>query len=231
MSISEAEKGMIRTRYLDSNKILFGKILQRKLQSAKPEFGFFQEALTRSIVEFFRSVFRYRQQYGFGMNGTIYIPPNNFIPVVGPIGSPSGTTVCISSFITVPLTTGEVTSACKDTVTGYWGKIFELMGNYFVNTTVVMSNPAAMGFTYSKQLRTVYPLLPQSWKLAGIAFEQKIKTKQVDDHDYLFMAWSEEIDRLIKNTTSIIPVPSWPVIGGIFSGSITASWTDFNSIV
>ena len=153
------------------------------------------------------------------------------VPVVGAPGGPTGSTACISSFIPTPLTYAQVDRACQDSVVGFWGRIFELMANYIVNSTVVITNPSAMGFTYTTSLRTIYPALPQQWLAAGQAFGQKIIAKGIDDHDYFFMLWSEEIEKQIKLMTGVIALPGWPVCGAIFSGNITASWFDFNTMV
>lgn len=228
MAISEAEKAAVAAKYTNYDGRQFGKFLSRCLGSSRPEFGYFQSALTQAIIDYFSFVFRYRQLYGFGMTGSIYVPPSSYVPVVGPVGGMTGSTACISSAVSEPVTQSAVTKACKDQTIGFWGRIFELMGKYFTSHTVVLSNPSAMGFMYTTSLRSVYPYLPQQWLLAGQVFEKKIKTKQVDDMDYLYMRWSEEIERLIRTTTSILSVPSWPVAGGIFSGFVTVSWADFN---
>lgn len=230
MAITPTEKASVSAKYKNSPKILFGKILEMYLANPQPEFGVFQSALANTINEYFQRVFQYRQKYGFGMNGTVYVPPAQFVPVVGTIGGSMGSSVNITSFTSVPTTQSAVTKACKDQTVGFWGRIFELMGNHFVNTTIVLSNPAAFSFLYTLQLRSVYPTLPQQWLLAGKTFGDKIRTKQVDDKDYLYMSWSEELNRLIRATTAILPIPSWPVVGGLFSGTIAMSWADFNTL-
>lgn len=233
MPLTTFELSQVPARYTNNPKILFGKILEKYLKGATSEYGFFQNALTLAIPEFFMRVFSYRMKYGFAMNGVCTVPgtPPVPYPVVGPLGGPAGTTACVTLFTPAPLTYAQVDTACKDKVIGFWGRIFELMANYIVNSTITLSNPAAMGFIYTVSLRTVYPALPQQWLAAGQAFGQRMNNKGVDDHDYFMMMWSEELDKQIKLMTGVIPLPGWPVIGAVFSGNITATWTDFNTLI
>lgn len=233
MSVSEQELAQIPARYTNSPRVLFGKILESRLRNPVPEYGFFQTAMTSAIPEFFARVFSYRMRFGFAMTGTVTIPgtPPVVMPVFGAMGSPTGTTACISSFAPPVLTEAQVRRACEDITVGFWGRTFELMADYIVGTTVVLSNPMALGFTHSTQLRTVYPMLPQQWLADGIAFGEKMMKSAVDNHDYFFMLWSEELEKQVRKMTGLISLPAWPVMGGVFSGTITANWTDFNTVV
>ena len=229
--VSEHELKTIDARYASNPHILFGKILERHLTNPKSEYGFFQKALKTSITEFFTKVFNYRKIYGFGFTGTCTIPgtPVACIPKFGVPGSKISTSACITKFILPVLTDTQIDAACKDQTVGYWGGIFELMGKYFMNTTVIISAPSALGLFYTTSLRTVYPALSATWLSAGIAFGKRIIAQQINNHDYLMMLWSEELNRLIKTTTGVISFPAWPVMSGTFSGTITASWFDFNT--
>lgn len=233
MPVTEMEKAQIPVRYTNNPRIVFGKILERYLKGAQSQYGFFQNALTLAIPEFFMRVFSYRMKYGFAMNGVCTIPgtPPVPVPVVGAPGGPAGTTACITAFTPAPLTYAQVDAACKDKTIGFWGRIFELMGNYMANTTIVITNPMAMGFTYTTSMRAIYPALPQQWLAAGQAFGQRMINKGVDDHDYFMMMWSEELERQIKMLVGAVPLPAYPVIGAIFSGNITATWADFNTLI
>ena len=231
--VTEYELASLKVRYTNNTQILFGKILEKYLKNPASEFGFFQNALLSAIPEFFMKVFNYRQKYGFAITGTTTTTstPPVVSPVFGSAGSPAGTTACIVSFIPPVLTIAQINSACKDQTVGYWGRIFQLMAKYIVNTTVTICDPLALGLTYTTSLRTVYPALEQQWLAAGVAFGTKMKAKQVDNHDYTFMMWSEEINKQIRAMTGVIALPAWPVIAAIFSGTITCTWADFNTMV
>lgn len=231
--VTDAELKTMEITYKNSNKILFGKILEKYLKNPVSEFGFFQNALLSAIPEFFMKVFSYRQRYGFAITGTTTttsVPPV-VSPVLGSPGGVAGTTACIVSFIPPILTIAEINKACKDQGVGYWGRIFELMAKYVMNTTVTICDPVAFGLTYTTTFRSVYPALQQTWLAAGIAFGKKMQAKQVDNHDYAMKMWSDELNKQIRAMTGVIALPAYPVIAAIFSGSITCTWADFNTMV
>lgn len=212
--------------YKRSPKLYFGKVLQPYLNQPQSQYGFFQNALTLAIPQFWTQVFLKKATYGNAVTGAITVPGPAVVPVTLPSSTPGG--AIIASPVVIPATYPQVDGACKDPA-GFWPGLFKLMATVASNTTITLVAAAAMGLTYVTSIRAICPALEGLWYSAGIAFEAKIKAKQVDDHDYAFMMMSQEIDRLIKTTmVGIIPLPAYPVIGGVFSGTINFSMFDYS---
>lgn len=226
--MTEAEKLITNSKYKNSPRLYFGKTLDSFLTNPKPEYGFFQKALTASIPLFLHKVFLTKSTRGFSVTGTITIPavPVIILPIIHASSQPMGG--LIANTLLPPITYDEVERACKDKL-GFWVGLFKLLSNKISNTVITITDPIANGLTYTTTIKSICPSLESLWGIAGKAFDTKIKTKQVDDHDYTFMMMSEEIDRLIKTTMiGVISLPVYPVVGGTFTGTINFSMFDYN---
>lgn len=223
--MTEAEKLITNSKYKNSPRLYFGKTLDSFLTNPKPEYGFFQKALTASIPLFLHKVFLTKSTRGFSVTGTITTPVI-ILPIIHASSQPIGG--LITNTLLPPITYGEVERACKDKL-GFWVGLFKLLSNKISNTVITITDPIANGLTYTTTIKSICPSLESLWGIAGKAFDTKIKTKQVDDHDYTFMMMSEEIDRLIKTTMiGVISLPVYPVVGGTFTGTINFSMFDYN---
>lgn len=223
--MTEAEKLITNSKYKNSPRLYFGKTLDSFLTHPKPEYGFFQKALTASIPLFLHKVFLTKSTRGFSVTGTITTPVI-ILPIIHASSQPIGG--LITNTLLPPITYDEVERACKDKL-GFWVGLFKLLSNKISNTVITITDPIANGLTYTTTIKSICPSLESLWGIAGKAFDTKIKTKQVDDRDYTFMMMSEEIDRLIKTTMiGVISLPVYPVVGGTFTGTINFSMFDYN---
>lgn len=219
---------IMNSKYKNSPRLYFGKILDNFLVNPRPEYGFFQKALTSAMPIFLYKVFLTKSVRGFSVTGAITIPatPVVVIPIIHPASQPIGG--LITNTLIPPISYVEVESACRDKL-GFWVGLFKLLSNKISNTIITITDPIANGLTYTTPIKSVCPSLEKIWSIAGKAFDIKIKTKQVDDHDYAFMMMSEEIDRLIKTTMfGVISLSLYTVVGGTFTGTINFGMFDYN---
>lgn len=214
----------VAREYTNSPKLLFGKILDRYLVNAAPEYGVFQNALASAVNEYVGKVFLKKMTRGMGMTGVVTIG-TSASPITIPTGTPAS--CCVTSFVSAPVTFIEAEAACKDPA-GTWAGLFKLIATYLARGTVSLTCPACMGFFYTTSLSIVYPALISSWYAAGVAFDASLKAKQVDDHAWCFHLVSKEIDRLFTMTMTMVQPVVWPVVGGVYSGTINWSFSDIS---
>ena len=83
---------IMNSKYKNSPRLYFGKILDNFLVNPKPEYGFFQKALTSAMPIFLYKVFLTKSVRGFSVTGVITIPatPVVVIPIIHPASQPIG---------------------------------------------------------------------------------------------------------------------------------------------